>query len=251
MKLSILFAATLVLLPLVAEAASKDIQKETFTSQGRSRTYSFYAPKTVKADAPAPLIVLLHGSGHDGLSLVEKWDKLARKEGIFLAGLDSTNSKQWSTGDDGVEVVYDLVEGLKSKYPIDARRVYLFGHSAGAVHSLILSLMESEYFAATAIHAGMLLPEARYLTMTAKRKIPMAIIVGTVDEYFPLTEVRETRETLSSRGFPVELTEMPGHNHWYYDLAPKINQMAWDFLSKHRLEAEPRFEPQESKKPKG
>ena len=45
---------------------------------------------------------------------------------------------------------------LKSKYPINPRRVYLFGHSAGASFALHMSLMESQYFAAAAIHAGAL-----------------------------------------------------------------------------------------------
>jgi poly(3-hydroxybutyrate) depolymerase len=244
MKLPSLFAAALVLLPLAADAASKDIQKETFTSQGKSRTYYLYVPKTAKADAPMPLLVLLHGSGRNGLSQVERWDKLARKEGIVLAGLDSTNSSQWLSTDDPAEVIRDLVDGLKAKYPIDPRRVYLFGHSAGASYALVLSLMESEYFAATAVHAGALPPESTYLVSRAKRKIPLAIVVGTVDPYFPLTTVRRTRDRLNEKGFAVELTEMPGHDHDYYGVAPKVNQTAWGFLAKHRLDGEPRFEPQ-------
>ena len=35
---------------------------------------------------------------------------------------------------------------------------------------------------------------------------------------------------------------MPGHDHWYYDLAPRINEAAWLFLKKHALTAEPRYE---------
>jgi hypothetical protein len=37
----------------------------------------------------------------------------------------------------------------------------------------------------------------------------------------------------------VELTEIPGHDHWYYDLAPKINLRAWEFLKKYELETDP------------
>lgn len=245
---SLALAAALLLIPLATVAASKEIQKETFTSQGKTRTYYLYVPPTVKPGTPAPLLVLLHGSGRDGLSLVERWDKLARKEGIILAGLDSTNSKQWHPTDDSADVLHDLVEGLKAKYPVDPHRIYLFGHSAGASYALMLSLQESEYFAATAVHAGALPPEASFLVSRAKRKIPLAIIVGTVDPYFSLTTVRETRDTLNGKGFALELTELPGHDHNYYDIAPKVNQMAWDFLSKHRLDADPHFEPQLSGK---
>ncbi len=48
------------------------------------------------------------------------------------------------------------LKSLKTKYPINPRRVYLFGHSAGAIFALHMSLMESQYFAAAAVHAGAL-----------------------------------------------------------------------------------------------
>jgi tetratricopeptide (TPR) repeat protein len=143
---------------------------------------------------------------------------------------------------DGPAFLHELVEAVKAKYPINAKRVYLFGHSGGAVFALLMSLYESEYFAATAIHAGALYPEATMLIDLAKRKTPIQIQVGTVDEFFPLTTVRETRDLLNARGFAVQMIEIPGHNHWYYDLAPKINQAAWDFLKTQELSGEPRFE---------
>jgi predicted esterase len=140
---------------------------------------------------------------------------------------------------DGPDFLRDLVEELKSKYPINPRRVYLFGHSAGAIFTLEMSLMESEYFAAAAIHAGALHPNDLDLIEVAKRKIPIFIQVGDRDTYFPLNLVRATRDALNAKGFAVQLTEIPGHDHWYYDLAPKINAKAWEFLKGHELGADP------------
>jgi predicted esterase len=140
---------------------------------------------------------------------------------------------------DGPEYLHDLVEELKTKYPVNPRRVYLFGHSGGAIFALEMSLMESQYFAATAIHAGALPPGDRDLIDSAKRKIPIFIQVGDSDRSFPLKTVRATRDELNAKGFSVELTELPGHDHWYYDLAPKINRTAWDFLKKYELESDP------------
>jgi dipeptidyl aminopeptidase/acylaminoacyl peptidase len=76
----------------------------------------------------------------------------------------------------------------------------------------------------------------------AKRKIPMSIQVGDSDEYFPVKAVRETKEALRAAGFPVELTEIPNHDHWYYDQASKFNQTAWEFLKRVVLDAEPRYQ---------
>ncbi|HWX40801.1 MAG TPA: hypothetical protein VN345_06585, partial [Blastocatellia bacterium] len=72
-------------------------------------------------------------------------------------------------------------------------------------------------------------------------KIPMAIWVGTRDEYFPLPAVRATRDQLNAAGFSVQLTEMPGHTHWYYDQASTINRDAWEFLKKQSLSADPAY----------
>ena len=225
-----------------AGALAQKIAKETIVSEGKKRTYYIYVPKSVQPSSPVPLVVLLHGSNHVGLSLAEKWNNLAEKEGVVIMAPDSAESSHWSVPGDGPAFLYELVESVKTKYPINPKKVYLFGHSGGAVFALLMSLYESEYFAATAIHAGALYPEATVLIDLAKRKTPIQIQVGTVDEFFPLKSVRASRDLLNTRGFAVQLIELPGHNHWYYDLAPKINQTAWEFLKTYELSGEPRYE---------
>jgi predicted esterase len=223
-----------------AQEKSGKIVKESITSNKKKRTYSLFVPTSAKE--PAPLIVLLHGSGRDGLSLVDKWKDLAAKEGFIIVGPDADSGGGWSAPRDGPAFMRDLVESLKSRYPINPRRVYLFGHSAGAVFALMMATVESEYFAAMAIHAGAFRSPEEFVTIdSARRKIPLAIWVGTRDQYFPLSAVHATRDAFQAKGFPIEVTEMPNHDHWYYDLAPSINQAAWEFLRKYELNAEPRY----------
>ena len=240
MKVHILLA--LILLLVSSVFAKDDITKELITSNGKTRAYYLYVPSTIKPQTQVPLIVTLHGSNRTGVTLVEKWKDLAKKEGIILAGPDATNLSGWNSPQDGPDFLHDLIEELKSKYPINPRRVYLFGHSAGAIFALQVSLMESQYFAATAIHAGALRDEDMGLIDLAKRKIPISIQVGDSDEYFPLKPVRATRDALKAAGIPVDLIEIPNHDHWYYDKASKFNQTAWDFLKQHELDAEPRYQ---------
>jgi predicted esterase len=232
----------LILLLSSAVRSSEKIVKESFVSHGKTRTFYLFVPDRIKPEQPAPLIVLLHGSGRNGLSLVEKWKDLGSREAIILVGPDAADPSIWSPTEDGPDFLRDLVENLKAKYPINPRRVYLFGHSGGAVYALTVSMLESEYFAATAVHAGAWRQEKEYgLIHLAQRKIPMAIWVGTNDPYFSLKAVKATRDALQAQGFPVEVTEMPGHDHWYYDLAPKINQSAWEFLKKYELTRNQRY----------
>ena len=238
MRRCLLILVTLLLLPFTSNAKD-EITKELITSQGKTRAYYLYVPSTLKQGTPAPLIVMLHGSGRIGISLVEKWKDLAKKEGIIIAGPDSSNPRGWGSPQDGPDYLHDLIEELKTKYSINPRRVYLFGHSAGASFALEMSLMESQYFAATAIHAGALQRDEFDLIDLAKRKIPIYIQVGDSDQFFPLKAVRATRDALNEKGFATELTEIPGHDHNYYDTAAKTNNSAWEFLKKYQLDAEP------------
>jgi poly(3-hydroxybutyrate) depolymerase len=144
--------------------------------------------------------------------------------------------------EDGPDFLHDLVEMLKRQFDLDARRVYLFGHSAGAGQALMMAALESEYFAAAAVHAGAMPESAFPLIERATRKTPIGIWIGTNDALFPLEVVRATRDALSAQGFAAELTEIPGHTHWYYDRAPEINKKVWAFLRQHTLPSEPKYE---------
>ena len=221
-------------------SGSSKITKQTIEFDGKKRVYYLYVPE--KVGSKPPLIVTLHGSGRDGLSLVEKWKDIADQEGFIVAGPDAMNSAEWNSTDDGADFLRVIVEQLESKYAIDPKRVFLFGHSAGAVYALNLSMTESEYFAATAVHAGSWRSNEEFdYVHLAKRKTPIAIFIGDVDQYFPIDSVKKTEELLKSNQFPIQITVMKGHDHWYYDLAPDINRNAWAFLKQHSLNAEPKF----------
>ena len=86
-----LLALTLLLPVTSGSAVDKDeITKELIT-RGKTRAYYLDVPPTIKPDTTAPLILMLHGSGRNGITLVEKWKDYAKKEGIILAGPDASN----------------------------------------------------------------------------------------------------------------------------------------------------------------
>jgi poly(3-hydroxybutyrate) depolymerase len=222
-------------------AAGDKIEKRSFPSEGESRTYYLFVPDSAK-EKPAPLIVMLHGSGRDGRILLEHWQSLAKKEGIILAGPDATHREGWNMAKDGPVLVRDVVDDVKGKYAIDPKRVYLFGHSAGAIHALDIGVLEPEYFAAVAVHAGAMEPEMAPYLHRAARKIPIAIWVGTNDRFFPLEPVRATRDALNKEGFNAQLTEIKGHTHDYYGRSGEINKAVWAFLQDKQLDFPPQFQ---------
>src|SRR5436190_7874494 len=226
-------------LPLTMAAEAK-VEKLTFGSGGATRSYYLFIPDKA-AGGSAPLLLLLHGSGHDGKSLIDPWLSLAKSEGIVLVAPDASNPQAWRIPQEGPDFFHDLLELVRISHDVvDDRRMYVFGHSAGAIHGLDLGLMESEYFAAVAVHAGALSPEMAPILDIAPRKIPMAIWVGTNDSFFPLKVVRATRDVLNARGFNTQLTEIKNHTHDYYSSSASTNKEVWAFLKDKRLESDPK-----------
>jgi len=224
-----------------AAAAAAKVTRETVAIDQDKRPYYLFVPDTLDAQ-PAPLLVVLHGSNRDGRSLVDPWRDLASHERFIVAGPDATDRSGWQVPDDGPAFLYFLVEAVKAKHAIDPRRMYLFGHSAGAGFGIVMALMESEYFAAAAVHAGGLQQTGRDQLLNANRKIPIAIFQGTGDATVPVGVAREARDVLTAKGFPVKLTEIGGHTHNYYGSADNINRQAWDFLKAVVLDEDPRYQ---------
>lgn len=240
--------AAVALLSTFEAAASDKVEKLTFEAAGQKRTYYLFIPEKAAA-GPSPMILLLHGSGHDGKSLVDPWLPLAKSEGIVLLAPSASDPQAWRIPEEGPDFIHDLVEMVRSAHSIiDPRRMYIFGHSAGATHGLDLGLLESEYFAAVAVHAGIVSPELEDVLARTPRKIPVAIWVGTQDNFFPLAVVRRTRDALNAHGFDAQLIEIKNHTHDYYGSSADINKQAWTFLKRQSLGADPRFQPYDVKR---
>jgi poly(3-hydroxybutyrate) depolymerase len=234
-------SVVLVLTCAISINAAEQITRETLSVAGTSREYVLYVPEGAGHEAARPLVILLHGSGRDGRSLVDPWKDLARDEGIILAAPEATNRQQWELSADSPDLFAALVEAVKAKGKVDSRRIYLFGHSAGAVHAITMGLLESEYFAAVAVHAGALPADSYDLIDYHDRKIPFAIWVGTRDRFFPVPLVEATKAAMVARGLPVTLEVMKNHTHDYYGKSRDINRAAWAFLKEQRLSEAPKF----------
>ena len=105
MKIKPLVATVIIVLTLLASAQAQKIGKESIRFEDKNRTFYLFVPETSEPSSRMPVIVLLHGSGRNGLSLVERWRDLAKREGVMLAGPDSLNSEEWRTKSDGPDFI--------------------------------------------------------------------------------------------------------------------------------------------------
>jgi len=220
----------LLVLPL-ARSSADGIVQEQIAFAGVDRPFHLFIPDGLSPDVPAPVLLLLHGSHQAGRALLEHWTGLAQREGLLLVAPDSLDPVGWQMKTDGPAFIHAVVDEVARGRPVDRRRLYLFGISGGAVYALTLAVLESEYFAATAIFAGAWRDDSFYeLLPHARRRIPVAMFVGTRDPFFPMNTVRKTAAAFEAAGHPVLLQLLKGRGHAYTPVADEVNAGAWDFL---------------------
>lgn len=230
-----------ILLLCTGRASGGELRVEQMPFDGQTRSYAVYAPARPDDAGPAPLLLVLHGSYGNGAPMVKRWQALADEHGFVVAGPDASAPAHWRTPEDCPEFVYAVTRKLREQHAIDARRLYLFGYSAGGKIALTLAMLESEYYAATAVYgAAWRSPDEVVAMELSRRKMPFALIAGQQDPSAPPEALRFTRQVLGRAGFPVQVTVVPRHGHRYDDIADRVNAWAWEFLQQQRLEREPR-----------
>lgn len=211
-------------------AADDAPSKHTFEFSGLSRTFYLYAPVS-NASSPVPLLLTLHGSYGKAHEMIGQWVGTARANGFIVAAPVAQRPAAWQIRADGPQFMRALVDEIARIHPIDRQRTYLFGHSGGAVYALTLSMLESDYFAATAVFAGAWRTPQEFIAVPyARRAVPVAIFIGDRDEYFPLHDARKTYRALQEAGHPSNLTILPRRTHSYAKAAVEINPSAWNWL---------------------
>jgi polyhydroxybutyrate depolymerase len=137
---------------------------------GGDRPVSVHVPPSYTQGTPMPLVVLLHGYGSSGAGheAYMHFQPLADARGFLYAypdGLvDSTGKRFWngtdaccdlfSSGVDDATYLSNLITQIEARYSVDAKRVYLIGHSNGSFMAFRMACEHSEQITAIATLAG-------------------------------------------------------------------------------------------------
>ena len=210
--------------------SASEVRPRTVGCEQTDYQYLLFSPEPQRA---LPAILLLHGAGDHPPNFIEAWKSLARKERVVLIAPELPRIPSFE--EVAPRVFRCFVEDARQQVGIDPRRVYVFGHSMGGYLAYDAAMLDSDYFAAVAVHAMGIAEEYASIVNHAKRKTPIAIYIGDRDQLVSLARVRQTRDLLLKAGFPVHYLELPRHDHNYYDLADVINADAWKFLSEQQL----------------
>jgi len=211
---------------------AQGLEKYSAMVNGQKRSFYLYAPQSMRQGSPDPAsaIILLHGSGRTGVSMAENWKNSADRHGIILVAPDALGDRiDYATDKPFVEA---LINFLKKDRRFAPDRIYLFGHSSGAIAALPMAAALSEKLNAASVHAGMLLEKDHLkIIQTATTKVPVCLINGSEDKSIPPVRARYAAQVFTDAGFNTVYVELTGHNHWYYTLADWINEMAWKCMT--------------------
>ncbi len=195
--------------------------------------FHVFLPPTYDGHHPVPALLVLHGGGGNGRQSIAAFKTLAEQNGILLIAPTLPSGPEIEPK---VPALFrELLDAVRHRWTVDSRRIYLFGHSAGGVFTFDAAMLDSDLFAAAAVHAGVIDPEYDWILKRARRKTPIALYIGDADAFFSLARARRTRDVLLAEGFPLHYTELPHHDHNYAAVAEMVNRDAWKFLQQYSL----------------
>jgi polyhydroxybutyrate depolymerase len=139
---------------------------ETISVDGAERSYILRVPKAYDGTRALPLVVVLHGFTASG-ALAEVYTGFGQKseqEGFFMVAPDGVgNPRGWNSGflnltgrreQDDVKFVGALLDKMERDLNVDRDRIYIAGHSNGAMMANLLASRLSDRIAAIGAVAG-------------------------------------------------------------------------------------------------
>jgi poly(3-hydroxybutyrate) depolymerase len=190
--------------------------------------YRMYVPSSYDPSRGAPLIVALHGLGGTENSFFENYEadfpRLAEQHGYIVAaplGFRVDGSYGWGLGNAPVdptvqfvqarseEDVMQVLELARAHYNIDPDRIYLAGHSMGAIGTWKVAAKFPEVWAAIGMFAGAGTPA----TLSQMQHIPQYVVHGDADPTVSVEGSRPMVARMKELEMTVQYTEVPGGNH--------------------------------------
>jgi len=140
----------------------------SYSNAAGTRAYKLYVPKCPAAE-PMPLVVMLHGCTQDPDSFAAgtRMNTLADKEGFLVLypaqSATANGAKCWNwfepehqvTDRGEPSLIAGITREVASNYPVDDKRIFVAGLSAGAAMAVILGATYPELYAAVGAHSGL------------------------------------------------------------------------------------------------
>jgi predicted esterase len=196
----------------------------TFPTSAMHVPARVYTPAQATGDEPLPVVIALHGAGADESMFMYGYGagaikRLADEHGFIVVAPGT----YWMLPNP--EAIEGILDALEFSYAIDRSRVYLVGHSLGALTAAGIAARHRDDVAAAVLIAG-----GSFAGM--RRSSPALMIAAELDPIAPPADVRAAAESARAAGLPVEfeLAQHRGHILIVGDVLPR----AVHWLMQHR-----------------
>lgn len=170
-------------------APVQGVQEHVVKVAGASRTY--LRLDGASGTVAAPLVIVLHGGGGTGASMLPRWEAKAKTEKFIVAAPNGVGRSDrvgtWNAGgccgyamtsnSDDVRFVEAMIADIKLARPIDMNRIYVAGMSNGGMMAYKLGVALGDRLAGIAIVAGAMFGEE----VTPTAALPVLIMHGLKD----------------------------------------------------------------------
>lgn len=175
--------------------------------------YRLYAPATMPAQRTLALVIAFHGLNGNEDNLTRHAYTALREAGLdggyVVAGGKSVGNG-WADSDEAS--LLRFTDWLQSVYPIDKRRIYLWGYSNGGGMVAWFGGRHQDRFAGVVRYAGTkhALPSAKD---PANSQTEYYLVHGDADPTVNVSTSRNFRNTLATQGYRYVYRELRGVDH--------------------------------------
>lgn len=190
--------------------------------------YRMYIPKTYTKGKAIPVVVALHGLGSTEDTFFDSYGKrlpeLAEQYGYILVaplGYRVDGGYGWGVGTPPIDPaarryselsemdVMQVLAEVRKHYTVDANRIYLMGHSLGAIGTWKLAAKFPDMWAAIGVFSGQGAPN----TVGLMKNIPAFVAHGDNDPTVSVEGSRAMVAAMKKLGVDYTYIEVPGGNH--------------------------------------
>jgi predicted peptidase len=189
--------------------------------------YRLYVPTKYDARTPTPLVIALHGLGANEDSFFDSYSrlppKLAEQHGLLMAaplgfrvdgfygsrivtGLDPSAARRTELSE---QDVMNVLARMRAEYNVDPDRIYLIGHSMGAIGTWALGAKYPDVWAALGPFSGVGTPAS----VRSMQHIPQIVVHGDADATVNVSGSRTMVAEMKKLGVDVTYIEVPGGSH--------------------------------------